>query len=146
MIVQEDDRTQISVLEPVANKRLLTILMAAVISTLIMVLQPTIASAEVFPDGDPIAVNESMTIVKGGYYQLGEGVKATMVVPNVGEPGSGDLNGDFSVTQEEAMIAMQALMGLIDLSADEIAAIDMDGDGVLTMADAVNVLLKSKLK
>jgi hypothetical protein len=61
--------------------------------------------------------------------------------PEVGEPGSGDLDGDGKATASEALqVARAVISGIGDLTPAQIAAVDMDGDGVLTMSDVVRVL------
>jgi len=56
----------------------------------------------------------------------------------VGVPGSGGLDGDGFVTIGEALIAAQALItGTGDLTPAQIDALDVDRDGLLTMADIV---------
>ncbi|MCL2135917.1 MAG: dockerin type I repeat-containing protein [Coriobacteriia bacterium] len=62
--------------------------------------------------------------------------------PIVGSSGSGDLNGDGLVTMDEVIIALQATIGVAELSTVQLAAIDMDSDGAVTMAD---VVLMSKI-
>jgi hypothetical protein len=61
----------------------------------------------------------------------------------VGNPGSGDLDGDGAVTSAEAlMLARHVISGAPLTPAQQLAA-DIDGDGVLTMADAVLMLRKA---
>ena len=57
--------------------------------------------------------------------------------------GSGDLNGDGIVTMDEVIIVLQATIGVAELSAAQLAAIDMDFDGTITMADVVIALKKT---
>jgi hypothetical protein len=61
--------------------------------------------------------------------------------PEVGEPGSGDLDGDGKTTTSEALqVARAVISGIGDLTPAQIAAVDMDGDGALTMSDVVRIL------
>ena len=57
--------------------------------------------------------------------------------PSVGAPGSGDLNGDGFVTMDEVLICARAALDDIGLNPSQLAAIDMDRDGVITMADVM---------
>jgi hypothetical protein len=64
--------------------------------------------------------------------------------PTVGDPGSGDLNGDGIVDMAEALTIAQVVVGGGRvLTAEEFAAMDMDGDGLLTMADVVLVMRRA---
>ncbi|MCL2136742.1 MAG: leucine-rich repeat protein [Coriobacteriia bacterium] len=63
--------------------------------------------------------------------------------PPVGEPGSGDLNGDGLVTMDEVIITLWATIGSVPLSREQIAAIDMDFDGEITMGDVILTLQKT---
>jgi hypothetical protein len=61
-------------------------------------------------------------------------------IETVGTPGSGDLNGDGAVTAAEALITARAVVtgsASAGLSEAQVAALDVDGDGQLTMADVV---------
>jgi hypothetical protein len=62
----------------------------------------------------------------------------------VGEPASGDLDGDGKTTTAEALVVARAVVsGTSGLTEAQIAAADMDGDGVLTMSDVVRALRKA---
>jgi uncharacterized repeat protein (TIGR02543 family) len=65
-------------------------------------------------------------------------------IPLVGDPGSGDLNGDTIVTVAEAITVARFIAGASDvvLSPAQIAAVDMDGDGIITITDAILMLRK----
>jgi hypothetical protein len=64
--------------------------------------------------------------------------------PSVGAPGSGDLNGDGFVTADEALTVAQIVVGGgIVLTPEQFAAMDMDGDGRLTMADVMLIMRKA---
>jgi hypothetical protein len=85
-------------------------------------------------------LGEAFVSVAGEWPQLADG---SIVPPAVGAPGSGDLNGDGAVTVNEALAAAQAVVSGIagtGLTSAQVAALDMDGDGRLTMADVVRVL------
>ena len=60
-------------------------------------------------------------------------------LPRVGAPGSGDLDGDGFVTMSEVSICALAAIGSADLSPAQLDAIDIDRDGVFTMADVMLV-------
>ncbi|MDR1183699.1 MAG: leucine-rich repeat protein [Coriobacteriales bacterium] len=61
--------------------------------------------------------------------------------PEVGDPGSGDLDGDGKVTASEALqVARAVVSGDGALTKAQVAAADMDGDGALTMSDVVRIL------
>lgn len=60
--------------------------------------------------------------------------------PPVGLPGSGDLNGDGQVTILEAQTAMIAVTGLMILNPAQASALDIDGNGILTIADAMAIM------
>jgi hypothetical protein len=61
----------------------------------------------------------------------------------VGEPGSGDLDGDGYVTVGDALVVARAVVGVITLTPAQFAAVDLDGDGSLTMSDAIAVIQRS---
>jgi hypothetical protein len=62
----------------------------------------------------------------------------------VGAPGSGDLNGDGIVDMSEALTTAQVVVGGgMALSPAQFAALDMDNDGNLTMADVVLIMRKA---
>jgi hypothetical protein len=66
--------------------------------------------------------------------------------PSVGEPASGDLNGDGVVTTAEALTAARAaVIGIVAAELDDaqVAALDMDSDGHITMADVMFILRKA---
>ncbi|MCL2136743.1 MAG: hypothetical protein FWH40_04375 [Coriobacteriia bacterium] len=65
------------------------------------------------------------------------------VPPPIGEPGSGDLNGDGSVTMDEVIIVLRATIGSVPLSREQLAVIDMDFDGEITMGDVILALQKT---
>jgi uncharacterized repeat protein (TIGR02543 family) len=61
--------------------------------------------------------------------------------PGVGEPGSGDFDGDGYVTMADVVVALQAVVsGTDNLTPEQIAALDIDGDGFLTMADVIKIM------
>jgi hypothetical protein len=79
---------------------------------------------------DPIP--SSITIVPGS------------AQPPVGAPGSGDLDGNGSVTVLEARAAVSAVLGLgEELSQAQTAALDMNGDNKLTMADVTRIIRRA---
>jgi hypothetical protein len=64
--------------------------------------------------------------------------------PAFGAPGSGDLNGDGIVDMSEALQIAQAVVGGgLLLSDGQFDAVDMDGDGLLTMADVVLIMRRA---
>jgi hypothetical protein len=64
--------------------------------------------------------------------------------PSVGAPGSGDIDGDGVVTADEALSVVYAVVnGNIDLSPAQIAALDVDFDGALTMFDAIVIMQRA---
>jgi len=69
----------------------------------------------------------------------GRGIKP----PDVGAPGSGDINGDGLVTMDEVVITLRASISEYDLTPEQLAAIDMDFDGQISMADVILVLRKT---
>ena len=54
-------------------------------------------------------------------------------------PGTGDLNGDGVVTMDEVVTTAQVAIGLVSLNPEQLAIIDMDGDGFITMFDVMKV-------
>ena len=67
-----------------------------------------------------------------------------VVRPAYGDAGSGDLNGDGIVDMSEALRVAQVVVGGgIPLSPGQFAAMDMDFDGLLTMADVVLVMRRA---
>jgi hypothetical protein len=67
----------------------------------------------------------------------------TIITP-VGNSGSGDLDGDGISTASEALqVARFVISGTAGLTPTQIASVDMDNDGALTMADVVRILRKA---
>jgi hypothetical protein len=60
-----------------------------------------------------------------------------------GEYNPGDPDGDGSITQNDALVTQQAVLGQIALNALETGAADMNGDGVIDSADLVLLLRAS---
>jgi hypothetical protein len=61
-----------------------------------------------------------------------------------GEAQSGDLDGDgFPSASEALQVARFVISGTAGLTAEQIASVDMDNDGVLTMADVVRILRRA---
>jgi hypothetical protein len=83
--------------------------------------------------------------INDGYPVLDwQGGTAPAPIPEVGEPGSGDVDGDGAVTALDIVTLTRSVVGgLAELDDDQVAALDMDGDGVLTMADAIMLLRKA---
>ena len=52
----------------------------------------------------------------------------------------GDATGDGRVSIDDAVLALQAAVGLAQLSAEQLSALDVNGDGQVTVADASLVL------
>ena len=52
----------------------------------------------------------------------------------------GDLNGDGSVTSEDALLALRYSMGIIDGQGLDLGAGDVNGDGVVDSSDALLIL------
>jgi hypothetical protein len=64
--------------------------------------------------------------------------------PTVGAPGSGDIDGDDLVTSSDVVALARAIVISLDqLNAAQIAAADMDDDGMLTMVDVVLLMRKA---
>ncbi|MDR3295008.1 MAG: dockerin type I domain-containing protein [Clostridiales Family XIII bacterium] len=68
-------------------------------------------------------------------------VSITVVKPlgsgGTGAPGSGDIDGDGTVTITDALFTARAILGLGNLTAAQILAADVDNDGHITMADVI---------
>jgi hypothetical protein len=62
--------------------------------------------------------------------------------PLTGAPGSGDFNGDTFTTLDEALLLVQIINtdSFDTLSAGQFAAMDIDANGVLTMADVLMIV------
>lgn len=68
------------------------------------------------------------------------------VQPAVGAPGSGDPYGTGMVTADVAMLVAQLVTGTYTgtgFTPAQLAAVDMDGDGVLTMTDVMMIMKKA---
>ena len=52
----------------------------------------------------------------------------------------GDVDGDGTVTTKDALMLMQCLSGDLLLSDDEFARADLNGDKVLSSAEALRIL------
>jgi hypothetical protein len=75
--------------------------------------------------------------IHGDWPRLADG---SVIPPWVGEPGSGDLDGDGEVAMLEVVTALQVVVSGGGLEPEQIAALDVDGDGALTMADVIKIL------
>jgi hypothetical protein len=101
---------------------------------------------EVLSTAQAVAANESATQgeVDDAVAALEEAVNALVIRPTVGAPRSGDLNGDGFVDMSEALIIAQVVVGGgMSLTPEQFAAVDMDGDGKLTMADVMLIMRKA---
>jgi hypothetical protein len=67
----------------------------------------------------------------------------TVTTPQAGAPGSGDLDGDGTTASDALRVARAVISGTGSLTSAQIAAADMDGDTVLTMADVVRILRRA---
>jgi hypothetical protein len=85
---------------------------------------------ENYDDLWPSLVNGSITVVEG----------TTTPEPEVGEPGSGDLDGSGVTTSGALQVARAVISGTTDWSEAKIDAADIDRDGVLTMSDVIRIL------
>ena len=64
--------------------------------------------------------------------------------PSVGLPGSGDPFGSGYATMDVALMVAQIVVGGgVSLTPEQLAAVDMDFDGVLTMADIILIIRKA---
>ena len=70
-------------------------------------------------------------------------VQTVAVAPVSGETLPGDVNGDGSVTPDDALMALRAAMGLVSLDEAQTAAADMDLDGNVTLTDALLILRRA---
>lgn len=59
------------------------------------------------------------------------------------DPVMGDIDGDNSVTANDALIALRASLGFEELTQDQITQADLDGDLEITSADALAILRRS---
>ena len=55
----------------------------------------------------------------------------------------GDMDGDGSITANDALLILRASLGLIELTPDQRARADADGDGAITANDALIILRRS---
>ena len=55
----------------------------------------------------------------------------------------GDIDNDGVVSSVDALMALRASMGVIELTADEITRADVNNDGVVDMSDALWILRNS---
>lgn len=86
-----------------------------------------------------------------GYYEYTDSSNFVYVMSDgsisansVGAPGSGDLYGVGHATMSNALIVARAAAGIsVSLSPAQLAAADMDFDGVLTMTDVLLVMRKA---
>jgi hypothetical protein len=64
--------------------------------------------------------------------------------PGAGAPGSGDLWGTGTVTMDVALVIARVVTGGgMQLAPDQFAAVDMDFDGYITMADVILIMRKA---
>ncbi|MDR3295248.1 MAG: dockerin type I repeat-containing protein [Clostridiales Family XIII bacterium] len=62
---------------------------------------------------------------------------------DTGAPGSGDIDGDGTVTITDALSAARAILNLESLSEAKKLAADMDEDGQITMTDVILIARKA---
>jgi fibronectin type 3 domain-containing protein len=70
-------------------------------------------------------------------------VESEGAVEQVGAPGSGDFDGDGFVTAADALTAATSVISGTALTDGQKAAVDIDKDGILTMADVVLIMRKA---
>ena len=63
-------------------------------------------------------------------------------LPNPEQPIAGDVNGDKSVTVDDAILVLRHIASLETLSGDALTAADMNGDGGVDVNDAIAILSK----
>jgi hypothetical protein len=91
-----------------------------------------------FEDALPITVVAGQTLSG-----IDAQISTPYVPPPVGDPGSGDLDGDGATTVTDAVAILRYIAGLPpELTAAQLAAADMDGDLTLTITDSIMVLRK----
>ncbi len=56
------------------------------------------------------------------------------------EPGSGDVDGNETVSVSDAILTLRGAMSVAELTPAQIAAADVTGDGQVTVADAIRIL------
>ena len=74
-------------------------------------------------------------------------VKAILVfevgeLPTPDQPAAGDVNGDKSVTVDDAILVLRHIANLETLSDSALTAVDMNGDGGVDVNDAIAILSK----
>ncbi|MDR0459647.1 MAG: dockerin type I repeat-containing protein, partial [Coriobacteriales bacterium] len=90
------------------------------------------------------AVENATTVVEVEAVTVPDALSILVLKLAVGAPQSGDLNGDGIVDIAEALLIAQVVVGGgMTLSAEQFAAVDMDGDGLLTMADIVLMMRRA---
>ena len=63
-------------------------------------------------------------------------------LPNPEQPVAGDVNGDKSVTVDDAILVLRHIAGLETLSDSALTAAEMNGDGSVDVNDAIAILSK----
>ena len=63
-------------------------------------------------------------------------------LPTPDQPIAGDVNGDKSVTVDDAILVLRHIANLETLSGDALTAADMNGDGSVDVNDAIAILSK----
>lgn len=56
---------------------------------------------------------------------------------------TGDVNGDGNVTVNDALLALQAAVGKITFTEDQVKAGDVDGSGSIAVSDALLILQRA---
>ena len=88
------------------------------------------------------AVDAATTVDAVNAIAAPDSASILVAMPVLGGPGTGDLNADGAVTMDEAMLIAQIVAGdgAAGLTPAQFAAVDMDNDGSLTMADVMLML------
>lgn len=101
-----------------------------------------------FADEVTILINGETTYVSHGAYNFAWGYGYYYIFTidfYVEEPAPipGDVNRDGEVTLDDALLAMRYVLGLAELTDEQLALADVNGDGEVSMLDALMILRKT---
>jgi regulation of enolase protein 1 (concanavalin A-like superfamily) len=93
------------------------------------------------PNGDNvIALKGYKALGQGGFRRLRPMLSPTQPAESPAAAIPGDVNGDGIVSVPDALLALRAVLGQIELAGDRLFAADIDGNGFVSIADVLAVL------
>ena len=95
--------------------------------------------ADKYKTADVVTVTGGKLTSANGYYTV-SGITGDVVITITTKWLYGDVNGDGAVNAIDAMLALRASVGAVELSAEQKIVADVDGNGSVNSTDAVTIL------